>query len=127
MKAINRLSIELKKGYIQSFSIGDKGSDSAEPIITYRYNRMSLRFERIEQNRIVGNYKRLSDALKDHNALKEVQMKAKPIASTSLSEDDQIVSEAAQWFLQRFEAPINNLRNLIQSMYHFKLYNYGNR
>lgn len=118
MKTITRLSTELKKGYIQSFSQGE---------VTYRFNRMSLTFERIEQNKVTGSYKRLSDALTGRNQLKEVVPAPKRVVESILSKDDELLLSSVQYVLKQFEAPIANLRNLIQSMYHFKLYNYGNR
>jgi len=88
---------------------------------------MSLTFERIEQNKVTGHYKKLSDALSNRNALKEVVSVPKHTAIQPLSTEVQLLTESVRWYLQRFEVSITNLRNLIQSLYNYKYSNYGNR
>lgn len=118
MKRIKQLEQELRQGLIVSFSRCET---------TYRFNRNLATIERIEANKVYGRYNSLSEAIDDKNRLPVDLEPVKLQPEPARNKREQILHDLVTYELAKLQPAINNLRNLIQSIYHFKLYNYGNR
>lgn len=115
---LKAMDVNLKTGYVSSYSIGQS---------TYRFNRNLATIERIEGNKVYGRYNSLSEAIADKNRLPVDLEPVKLQPEPARNKREQVLHDMVTYELNKLQPAICNLRNLIQSIYHFKLYNYGNR
>lgn len=118
MKAIKQMHQNLITGFVSSYSLGQS---------TYRFNSNLATIERIEDNKVYGRYNTLTEAIEDKNRLSKDIEPAKVQPDPQRNKREQILHDLVTYELNKLTPAIDNLRNLIQSIYHFKLYNYGNR